>query len=281
MKEGDTGFGIPFFVDQLFLRQCSTDVGVPGVLLIREVNDEDDVILGFEGGDDGSVAGLVGDRLFVDRGDDQAFAQVDLIGEGAGANAGDHDAAADSGVRGDIGRNGRDGDAEGGLAYIGLLRSGVIVPVSDEIGISFSAIADDDVSNRLLSVADVAKFDGRADSTCGDIVDQIVAALDVASIDGDEDVAGLNAGLGCALARNDRADDNAVGEAVHAVDGGVDGGLEADADGAADDLMCRPDEIVIDLGDGVGRHGESEADRSHGLGIDGGVHADDLAGHID
>ncbi len=45
--------------------------------------------------------------------------------------------------------------------------------------------------------------------------------------------------------------------------------------------MLRPDEHVVDVGDDVGRHGEADALRAHGLGVDGGVHADDLAGHVD
>ncbi len=45
--------------------------------------------------------------------------------------------------------------------------------------------------------------------------------------------------------------------------------------------MLGPDEVVVDADDGIGRHGEADALRAHGLGIDGGVHADDLASHVD
>ena len=45
--------------------------------------------------------------------------------------------------------------------------------------------------------------------------------------------------------------------------------------------MFRADEHVVDPGDGVGRHRETDALRAHGLGVDGGVHADDLTCHID
>ncbi len=45
--------------------------------------------------------------------------------------------------------------------------------------------------------------------------------------------------------------------------------------------MFGSDEHVVDVGDDVGGHGEADALRAHGLGVDGGVHADDLAGHID
>ncbi len=117
----------------------------------------------------------------------------------------------------------------------------------------------------------------RAEMSC----DEIVAVLDVAAVDGDDDVAGLEACLGCAAVGSDGGDHDSVGEAVHATDRGVESGLEADADGAADDLVLGPDEHVVDAGDGVGRHGEADTLRAHGLGVDGGVHADDVAGHVD
>src|SRR6185437_11632043 len=105
-------------------------------------------------------AGLVGDGLLVDGGDDQALAQVDLIGEGARTNAGDEDSLADAGSGGDVRRNRRDGDAEGGLAYIGLLRAGLIfIAAAGEVGVGLGPVADHDVGDVLLAVADVAEFD--------------------------------------------------------------------------------------------------------------------------
>jgi hypothetical protein len=65
------------------------------------VDYEDHVILGLEGGDDGPVGGLVCYRLLVDLGDDGSLGEVDLVGEGAGANAGDDDALGDSGLLSD------------------------------------------------------------------------------------------------------------------------------------------------------------------------------------
>ena len=76
-------------------------------------------------------------------------------------------------------------------------------------------------------------------------------------------------------------DDHAIREAVDAADRRGLARLELDADGAANDLMFRPDEHVVDIGDDVGRHGEADALGAHGLGVDGGVHADDLAVHVD
>ena len=115
----------------------------------------------------------------------------------------------------------------------------------------------------------------------GDVVHQIVAVFDVAAVDRDEDVARLNARLGGAAVRGNDADDHTVGEPVHATDRRGLSGLELNADGAANDFMFRSDEHVVDVGDDVGGHGEADTLRTHGLGIDGGVHADDLAGHID
>src|SRR5215469_11751993 len=74
------------------LRQGSADVGVSRVLRERGMHDEDHIILGLKAGDDGPVRGLVVDRLLVDLGDDGSLAEVDLVGEGAGTDAGDDDA---------------------------------------------------------------------------------------------------------------------------------------------------------------------------------------------
>ncbi len=45
--------------------------------------------------------------------------------------------------------------------------------------------------------------------------------------------------------------------------------------------MFGSDEHVVYVRDDVGGHGEADTLRTHGLGVDGSVHADDLAGHID
>ena len=125
-------------------------------------------------------------------------------------------------------------------------------------------------------------MDGGTDLARGDVGDQLVTVLDGLAIDGDDDVAELNAGLGCALAGSDGVDQDApVGEAVFAADRSGYVTLEADADGAAHDLVLRPDEHVVDVDDDVGGHGKADALRAHRLGVDGGIHADDLAGHVD
>src|ERR1039458_3546958 len=128
-----------------------------------------------------------------------------------------------------------------------------------------------------VGVAEVAQLHGRADLARGDVGDQLVTVLDGLAIDGEDDVPGLDAGLGGALAGGDGVDqDAAVGKAVFAADRSGQGTLEADANGAPHDLVLRPDEHVVDIDDDVGGHGEADALRAHGLGVDGGVHADDL-----
>ena len=54
-----------------------------------------------------------------------------------------------------------------------------------------------------------------------------------------------------------------------------------DADGSANDFVAGGDQLVIDADERVGRHREADTLRASGLGVDGGVHADDLAGHVD
>ena len=113
-------------------------------------------------------------------------------------------------------------------------------------------------------------------------LDQVVAVLDVAPVDRDQDVAGFESSLGGAGVGHDRADHHASAlESIDARHGGVLPGLELDADRAANHLVGGADEVVIDLGEDIRRHGEADALRAHRLGIDGGVHADDRAGHID
>jgi hypothetical protein len=62
----------------------------------------------------------------------------------------------------------------------------------------------------VFAGAQVADLDGRAYRPGGDVVDQIVAVLDLVACDGGEDVAGLDAGLGgSAVGGYDRDDDSA------------------------------------------------------------------------
>ena len=93
----------------------------------------------------------------------------------------------------------------------------------------------------------------------GDVGHHVVAVLDGAAVDGDDDVVRLQAGLGSAAARYDRRDHDTGREAIHATDSGGLTGLELDADGAAGDLVVWPDEHVVDVDESVRRHGEADA----------------------
>jgi hypothetical protein len=55
------------------LRECASDVGVH-VFLVGELDNEDNVVLRFEGRDDSAVAGFVGNGFAVDGGDNRGLA---------------------------------------------------------------------------------------------------------------------------------------------------------------------------------------------------------------
>src|SRR5580692_2175736 len=93
------------------LWECAPNVGVH-VFLVGKLDDEDHVVLRFEGRDDSAVAGFVGNRFAVDGCDNRGLTEADLIGEGTGANVGYDDATLNAGLARDGWRNSRDGDAE-------------------------------------------------------------------------------------------------------------------------------------------------------------------------
>ena len=70
--------------------------------------------------------------------------------------------------------------------------------VAGHVGVSFGAVADGDVGGVGLAVAEVADLDGGAYGAGGDVVDEVIAVLDLVSADRGEDVVGLEAGLGSA-----------------------------------------------------------------------------------
>src|SRR5438552_17428463 len=116
---------------------------------------------------------------------------------------------------------------------------------------------------------------------CRDVVYEVVTILDIATVDRNENVASLNARLGCAAVRGYDTDDHTVREPINATDCRGLSGLELNSDRATNNLMFRPDEHVVDVRDDVRRHGEAYTLRTHGLGIDGRVHANDLPSHVD
>ena len=88
-----------------------------------------------------------------------------------------------------------------------------------EVGEHLVAVADGDGGVVRFAVAQVAEADGRSGPAAGDFVDQVVAVLDGAAVDGGDDVARLEAGLVRGAAWLNLLHQHAVLEAVDAVDG--------------------------------------------------------------
>jgi len=97
-----------------------------------------------------------------------------------------------------------------------------------------------------------------------------------------DDVAGLQAGFFGGAAGFDGFDHDAVGRAElleqHVVIAALF--LESDADGTTRNFSVG-DELVVDADDGGGGQREADAFEAAAAGIDGGVDADNFAGHID
>ena len=153
--------------------------------------------------------------------------------------------------------------------------------LAGHFGEDLVAVADSDGGVALFAVAHVAETNAGSGAAAGDVVDEVVAILDGSAIDGDDDVAGLDAGLVCRATGLDLLDQYAVLESVDAVDGAGEAGAERDADRAARHLVAGADEVVVDRDDGIRGHGESDALVAGGLRIDGGVDADDFAVHVE
>ena len=95
---------------------------------------------------------------------------------------------------------------------------GGVFVISSKLGVGLGAIADGDVGGLLFAVAEVAELDHGTHVTGRDVIDEVVAVLDVAAVDGDDDVTGLKACFGGAAVWSDGGDHDSVGEAVHASD---------------------------------------------------------------
>ena len=137
------------------------------------------------------------------------------------------------------------------------------------------------MASLRFAVAHEAETNARSGAAAGDVVDQVVAILDGAAVDGGDDVAGLDAALVGGPAGLHLLDEHAVLESVDAIDGAGEAGAERDADRPARDFVAGADEVVVDGDDGVGRHGEPDALVAGGLRVDGGVDADDFAVHVE
>src|SRR5205823_13683782 len=127
----------------------------------------------------------------------------------------------------------------------------VFLRVTD-VGEELGAVSDADGQRLLLAVAEDAELHDGSDLAGGDIGYELVAILDGLAIDGDDDVAGLDATLGSGTIGSDGVDEHpALGKAVDAADRCGFSALERDADGAPDDLVLRADEHVVDVRDDV------------------------------
>ncbi len=87
-----------------------------------------------------------------------------------------------------------------------------------DLGKDLVAIADGDGCIALLAVAQVAETNARTGPAAGDFIDQVVAVLDGAAIDGGDDVACLEAGLVGRSAGLHLLHQDAVLESVDAID---------------------------------------------------------------
>ena len=95
-----------------------------------------------------------------------------------------------------------------------------------------------------------------------------------------DDVARLQACLVRRAAGLHLLHQHAVLEAVDAIDRARKPLAELDADGAARHLVAGADQVVVNRDHGVRRHGETDALVAGRLRIDGRVHANHLAVHV-
>jgi hypothetical protein len=137
-----------------FLRQSATYVGVE-VFLNWRLNNKDDVVLGFQSGNNASITCFVCYRFAIDGGDDRSFAKSNLVGERTGPDIRNNDSAFDA----DLGRQRRGdrrySDAEFAFSSVGFLRRGGIIRLTSNIRVCLGAISDNDIGAVLLAVAEV------------------------------------------------------------------------------------------------------------------------------
>src|SRR5579863_3976686 len=143
------------------------------------------------------------------------------------------------------------------------------------------AIADGDGGVSLFSIAQEAKADAGAGVAAGNVIDQVVAVLDGAAINRGNDVARLHAGLVGGTAGLDLLHENAILESINAIDGAGKTGVEGDADRSADDFVAGADEVVVDGDRDIRGHREPDPLVARRLSVDGRIHANDLAVHVE
>src|ERR1700733_15124345 len=110
---------------------------------------------------------------------------------------------------------------------------------------------------------------------------QGIAILNRFSVHSGDDVARLQPGLVGWSLRRYLVYQNSALEAVNALYRRIQAGLELDPDRAPDHLVLRPNQIVVNPNDGIGRHGKADALITRGLRQNRSIDPDDLVGHVD
>src|SRR5580658_5243902 len=247
--------------------------------MVRIDDFKDDIVAGFELADDGIELILVRGGLAIDAGYYEARLETLQVCEGAGAHRANHHAGSVNLARHGGGHvvhhNAELGFAcaAGGFGIRFRLR---VVHVGKDL----VAVADAHGGVVRFAVAQEAEANRRTGLAAGDLIHQILAVLDGAAVDGGDDVAWLQSALVGRAAGLHLLNEYAALEAVDAVDRAGKPFAELDADGAACDLVAGADEIVVDVNDGVRRHGETDALVAGRLRVDGRVHADHFAVHV-
>src|SRR5882757_5509976 len=150
---------VPLLTHRSDLRKRATHVGVR-VFLVGQLNDKDDVVLGFEGRDDGTIAGLVSNGFAVNGCDDRGLAETDLISKGAGTNAGNNHAAFDASLCRECGWDGGDGNTEFAFSCICFLWGGRLVLLASDVSVGFGAVTDQNIGGVLFAITQITDLDG-------------------------------------------------------------------------------------------------------------------------
>jgi len=240
---------------------------------------KDNVISRFETFDDGIELILCSRRLLVDTDDHETGLKALKIGERTSLNGLD-DYAGGMNLLGSLVGDLANDEAELLARVAGAIRVRFWF-LSGEIREDLIAVANRYGGILRLSIAHEAEADAGAGPAAGNVADEIVAILDAAAVDGGDDVAGFDASLIGWSSGLYLLDQNPVLEAINAVHGSRKAGAERDSDGSAGDLVAGANEVVVHRNDRVGGHCESDALIASGLGVDGGVDADDFAVHVE
>lgn len=233
---------------------------------------------GLEFAQQGAEAGNGGGGFAVEGVDDVAGLKAVFEDGAVGAAGGDEDAvgaAEGAELAGEAG-------GEVGGEHAEFVDEVIGVGAEGGEAVGFVAAFDDaDVEFQLAGAAEDFEAHGFADGGAVDVDIELAGVFHRFAVEGEDEVAGDEAGFGAGAFVLDVGDDDApfAGELPGGGEGGGDG-LGDDADFAADDAAA-VDKLVDDVGDDVGGDGEAEAFTAAGLGEDEGIDADDAAFGVD